>query len=160
MRYCIPTEWGDSMTDDLFADKNELIRHPIKKMCLACREEVRVGVWVCAHCRVDLADTLTGMNREVRGLEAGWRALLAGSDDDTQARFVALMAAASDAYAPGENRHRASMILRFKKRIGATINRRDGLSKVAGAWSAWNDRTHDLQTVMMFTAFRGEGVEP
>lgn len=148
------------MTDDLFSTKDEPTSHPKKKMCLACREEVRQGVWVCTSCRVDLPGTLDRMNREVLGLEAGWRALLAGSDDDTQARFVTLMAAASDAYAPGENRHRASMILRFKKRVGVTINRRDSLSRIAGAWSAWNDRAHDLQTVVLLAAFRGEGIEP
>jgi hypothetical protein len=100
------------------------------------------------------------MDREVLGLEAGWRALLAGSDVDTQARFVALMAAASDAYGPGENRYRASMILRFKKRVGVTINRGDDLARVAAMWSTWNDRAHDLQTLLMIAAFRGEGVEP
>jgi hypothetical protein len=100
------------------------------------------------------------MDREVLGLDAGWRALLAGSDADTQARFVALMAAASDAYGPGENRYRASMILRFKKRVGVTINRGDDLARVAAMWSIWNDRAHDLQTLLMIAAFRGEGVEP
>jgi hypothetical protein len=148
------------MSEDLFVDKNEPERHPNKKMCLACRVEVRVGVWVCAACRADIPATLAWLDREVLGLEAGWRALLAGSDDDTQARFVALMAAASDAYAPGENRHRASMILRFKKRVGVTINRGDKLARVAAAWSTWNDRVHDLRTVVTIAAFRGEGVEP
>ena len=114
------------MTDDLFDDKTDPECHPIKKMCLACRVEVRVGVWVCGSCRSDLADTLARMDREVLALEAGWRALLAGSDADTQARFVALMAAASEAYGPGENRYRASMILRFKKRVGVTIIRGKG----------------------------------
>ncbi len=148
------------MTDDLFDDKTDPQRHPNKKMCLACRVEVRVGVWVCGSCRADLADTLARMDREVLGLEAGWRALLAGSDADTQSRFVALMAAASEAYGPGENRYRASMILRFKKRVGVTIIRSDDLARVAAMWSTWNDRTHDLQTVLMIAAFRGEGVEP
>jgi hypothetical protein len=148
------------MNEDLFDDKSEPRRHPNKKMCLACRDEVRVGVWVCGSCRADLSSTLARMDREVLGLEAGWRALLAGSDADTQARFVALMAAASDAYAPGENRHRASMILRFKKRVGVTIIRGDDLGRVAAAWSTWNDRMHDLRTVVTIAAFRGEGVEP
>jgi hypothetical protein len=31
---------------------------------------------------------------------------------------------------------------------------------VAAMWSTWNDRTHDLQTILMIAAFRGEGVEP
>jgi hypothetical protein len=148
------------MSDDLFVDKNEPQCHPNKKMCLACRVEVPQGVWVCGSCRGNLSDTLVRLDREVLGLEAGWRALLANTDDDTQARFVALMAAASDAYAPGENRHRASMILRFKKRIAVTINRGDKLSPIAGAWSTWNDRAHDLRTVVLFATFRGEGVEP
>ena len=148
------------MNEDLFDEKSEPRRHPNKKMCLACRDEVRPAEWVCVHCRADLPDTLARLDREVLGLEAGWRALLAGSDADTQARFVALMVSAADAYAPGENRHRASMILRFKKRVGVTINRRDALSPIAGAWSAWNDRVHDLRTVVLFAAFRGEGVEP
>jgi hypothetical protein len=148
------------MTDDLFDDKTEPECHPNKKMCLACRAEVRVGVWVCGSCRADLSSTLARMDREVLGLDAGWRALLAGSDADTQARFVALMAAASDAYGPGENRYRASMILRFKKRVGMTINRGDDLARVAAMWSTWNDRAHDMQTLLMIAAFRGEGVEP
>jgi hypothetical protein len=148
------------MTDDLFDDKTDPECHPNKKTCLACRAKVRVGVWVCGLCQLDLASTLARMDREVLGLEAGWRAMLAGSDDDTQARFVALMAAASEAYGPGENRYRASMILRFKKRVGVTITRGDDLARVAAMWSTWNDRTHDLQTVLMIAAFRGEGVEP
>ena len=151
---------GDSMIDDLFDDKANPSATPNKKMCLGCRDEVRVAVWVCASCRADLPATLARMDREVLGLEAGWRALLAGSDADTQARFVALMAAASDAYAPGENRHRSSNILRFKKRVGVTIIRGDDLARVAAMWSTWNDRAHDLQTVLMIAAFRGEGVEP
>jgi hypothetical protein len=89
-------------------------------------------------------------------LEAKWRAMFKGADDEYQERFVGFLEAAGSAYGPNVHSKRKQAIAEFQRRAEATVAKGGDFARLVTAWRAWHRRCGDRDMLQIMMVFRVE----
>ena len=112
---------------------------------------------LCTKCRADMHGALVIVATDCAELEAKWRTMFKGADDEYQERFVAFLEAAGSAYGPAAYPMRQRSIAEFQRRAEATVAKGGDFARLVTAWRAWHHRCGDRDMLQIMMVFRVEG---
>ena len=148
----------------LFNDTEKSNASPVLKKsealrCLCCAFAMDTATpypQLCSRCRADMHGSLVIVATDCAELEAKWRAMFKGADDEYQERFVAFLEAAGSAYGPNVHSKRQQAIAEFQRRAEATVAKGGDFARLVTAWRAWHRRCGDRDMLQIMMVFRVE----
>ena len=148
--------------DDLFSKKTAptpVLKKLEPLRCLCCAFAMDTATpypQLCSRCRADMHGALVIVTTDCAELEAKWRAIFKGADDEYQERFVAFLEAAGSAYGPNVHSKRQQAIAEFQRRAAATVAKGGDFAHLVTAWRAWHRRCGDRDMLQIMMVFRVE----
>jgi len=130
---------------------------PLRCLCCAFAMDTETPYpQLCSRCRADMHGSLVIVATDCAELEAKWRAMFKGADDEYQERFVAFLEAAGSAYGPNVHSKRQQAIAEFQRRAEATVAKGGDFARLVTAWRAWHRRCGDRDMLQIMMVFRVE----